>query len=225
MPIRCFAFHKTKAVLLKELTCEFRCRYGTGSLLMFSLTTLAAVSMSIGSQSLAPDFLAVLFWIILFFSAMSGLARVFLQESDAGTLQTLRLYASSQPVFFGKFFYNLLLLMALAVFLLPLFTIFLNVSIPHPGSLGLILLLGSTGLAAATTLTAAIITQAQGQSALFTVLSFPIILPLLLLCIQLTAGAFSPEDFFPASRLLFIAAYDIVILALASVLFDYIWYD
>jgi heme exporter protein B len=225
MPIPFFAFHKTKAIFLKELTCEFRCHYGSGSLLMFSLTTLAAVSMSIGSQSLEPEFLSVLFWIILFFSSMAGLSRVFLQENDAGTLQTLRIYAGSQPVFFGKFLYNLLLLFALTTFLLPLFVIFLNVSLPHFFSLCLILLLGDVGLAASTTLIASLITQAQGQSSLFTVLNFPIILPLLLFCIQLTTAAFSPEDFVIGSQMLFLAVYDVIILALASVLFDYIWYD
>lgn len=225
MPMRFSAFHKTKKLICKELTSEFRTRYGSSALLMFSLTTLSAVSMSIGTQALSPDFLAILFWIILFFSAMAGLSRVFLQESEQGTLQSLRIYASSQPVFFGKFIYNVLLLFALTLFLLPLFIVFLNASVPHLSSLCLVLLLGNIGLSGAATLIASLLAQVQGQSSLFTILSFPIILPLLLFCIQLTAAAFSSEGFIIDNRLLFLAGYDVVILGLASVLFDYIWYD
>ena len=225
MAIQSSTFLKIKQILWKEITTEMRTRSSLGTLLMFSLTTLAAVSMSIGSQRLAPEFLSVLFWIILFFSSMAGLPRVFLQESDAGTLLTLRLYASSQAVFFGKFFYNLLLLLILVLFLLPLFLIFLNADIYAPGMLCLLLLLGIIGLAAATTLIAALITQVQNQGTLFTILSFPILLPLLLLCIQLTTEALLPGAEVTRNRLLFLASYDLVLLGIASILFDYLWYD
>lgn len=219
------AFHKTKLVFLKEVKTELRSRYAVSSLLMFALTTLCAVSMSIGSMRLDPKFLAVLFWIILFFSAMAGLARVFLQEKSTGTIHTLRIYGSSQPVLFGKFLYNLLLLNGLTVFLLPLFTILLDVNIHHFFYLCLILFTGNTGIAAVTTLTAAMIIHTQSQSSLFTVLSFPIILPLFLVSIQLTEAALTAGAFDLQQQLLFVSAYDIVLLGLASVLFDFIWYD
>ena len=57
-----------------------------------------------------PHLLAALLWIILFFAATSGLARVFVKEEDAHTAKTLRLAARPLAVFAGKLLFNLILL-------------------------------------------------------------------------------------------------------------------
>jgi heme exporter protein B len=225
MQIQSSTLHKINLILQKELKTEFRSHYAISALLMFSLTTLSVISMSIGNQQLDAKFLAILFWIILFFSAMAGLSRVFLQEQVSGTIHTLRAYGTSQPVLFGKFIYNFLLLNVLTLFLLPLFIILLNVEIYHPFFLLLILLAGNAGIAIVTTLTASMIIYTQSQTSLFTILSFPIILPLFLLCIQLTETTFNPNSFTMQRQLLFVGAYDMVLIGVASILFDYIWYD
>lgn len=156
---------------------------------------------------------------------MAGLSRVFLQEQATGTLHTLRSYSSSQPVLWGKFFYNLLLLHVLALFLLPLFIIFLNVTCYHFGYLCLLLFAGNIGIAAITTLTASMIIYTKSQASLFTVLSFPIILPLFLVSIQLTEGVLTNTVFTMQHQLCLVFGYDIFLLGIASILFDYIWYD
>jgi heme exporter protein B len=50
---------------------------------------------------------------------------------------------------------------------------------------------GGFGLGVGSTLLAAIVAQAQGRGALFPILAFPILLPLLLLAVELTRGAVS----------------------------------
>jgi heme exporter protein B len=225
MRIMSSGFHKVYLILIKELQTEYRSREAIGSLLLFSLTTLSAVSMTIGSQVLSPRFLAVLFWIVLFFSAMAGLSRVFLQEQSSGTIYTLRAYGGAQPILFGKFLYNFVLLNLLSLFLLPLFLAFLNTDVYHLKLLLLVLLAGNTGMAVITTLLASLIIQAQSQGALFTIISFPLLLPVLLFCIQLTTAAFTPEPTAAMQPLLFLFVYDLVMLGISSVLFDYIWYD
>jgi len=81
---------------------------------MFALTTLVAVSFSIGSfrieESERPFLYAVLLWIILVFSALSGLSRSFVKEQEAGTMDILKLSARPQAVFLGKLFFNLTML-------------------------------------------------------------------------------------------------------------------
>jgi len=225
MQIQSSTLHKINLILQKELKTEFRSHYAISSLLMFSLTTLSVITMSIANQALDAKFLAILFWIILFFSAMAGLSRVFLQEQVSGTIHTLRAYGTSQPVLLGKFIYNFLLLNVLTLFLLPLFIILLNVEIYHPFFLLLILLAGNAGIAIVTTLTASMIIYTQGQTSLFTILSFPIILPIFLLCIQLTETTLNPNLFTMQRQLLFVGAYDMVLIGVASILFDYVWYD
>src|SRR5260370_16920314 len=74
------------AVFAKDTRAEFRSRSAVNAILLFALTTLAVVSFSLSAQGLAPGIkariLASLLWIVLFFSAMSGLPPVFLKEED-----------------------------------------------------------------------------------------------------------------------------------------------
>jgi heme exporter protein B len=225
MPTQFTVFHKIKLIFCKEIKTEFRTLHAVSSLIMFALTTLSAVSMSIGSQQLDARQLAILFWIIFFFSAMAGLSRVFTDEQATGTIYTLRSYSSSQPVLWGKFLYNLVLLHCLALFLLPLFIIFLNVSLYHIDYFCLIVFAGNTGMAAAATLTASLINYTKNQASLFTILSFPIILPLFLTSIQLTEGVLTNQAFCLQHQLSLVFGYDAFLIGIASILFDYIWYD
>lgn len=217
--------HRINLVLKKELLTEFRTRYAIGTLAMFALITLASVSMAIGSMVLSAKLLAILLWIILFFSAMAGMSRVFIQEQETGTIHTLKIYGHAQIILFGKLIYNILLLNSLAIALLPLFVILLNVDIASLGYLMIILLLGNTGMATISTLTAALVVNTQSKGSLFTVLTFPILLPLFLIVIQLTEMAIERSVFTGGNQLLFVGAYDMILIGVSSILFDYIWYD
>jgi heme exporter protein B len=212
------------SVFYKEAMCELRTRYALSALLMFALVALSCISMAIGPVTLPPALTAALLWIVMFFCAMAGLARVFVQEQESGTLFTLRIYTPGQAVLLGKLLFNIMMLLALSAVIIPLFIIFFNVTIELWGSFGCILLLGDIGIAAAATLTAAMVIHAQGKSALFSVLTFPVLLPQFLSVITATAGILSGSD--PDfSVMSFMFGYDVVIIAAASLLFDYIWYD
>jgi heme exporter protein B len=212
------------AVLYKEGLCELRTRYALSALAMFALITLSSVSMAIAGTSLTPELAAVLLWIILFFCAMAGLSRVFVQEQETGTIFTLRLYMGAQAVIFGKLLFNIVMLLALTALIIPLFIIFLNVDIRLGFSLSLILFLGDVGIGAAATVTAAMVAKTQGKSALFTVLTFPILLPQFLAVISATAKVLS-HTVPGLTELFFMAGYDLVLFIAASILFDYLWYD
>lgn len=212
-----------KRVLYKELLIEFRTRYAWSSLVMFALTTLACISMAIGGNVLSPLLDAILFWIIVFFSAMAGLGRVFIHEQEVGTMNTLRIYADPQTVLFGKLIYNIVLLIALILLVLPCYVIFLDIEIFWLWYLFLILLFGSIGIAAVSTLIAAIVANTESKGNLFTILTFPIILPLLLMVIKLTERTLINEPFMDVQQLCIVAAYDFIIVGVLSILFDYLW--
>jgi heme exporter protein B len=65
----------------------------------------------------------------------------------------------------------------------------MQLPIARPALLVAALAFGGLGLAIASTLLAAIVAQAQGRAALFPILAFPLLLPLLLLAVELTRGA------------------------------------
>ncbi len=211
-------------VFQKDLKSELRTRYGLNALVMFAVITLTVVSFSVGQFFLTAKILASLFWIIIFFSAMSGLAQVFIKEEETKTVNLLKLVASNESIFLGKLCFNLILLFLLEIIIIPLFLILLNVKIRSFGLFLLVVILGTIGLVCATTIIAAIVSKARVKGALFAVLSFPILLPLLITVIQGTNLAFDGSKFSQGlNELKFLISYCGVMGVGSFLLFDYVW--
>ncbi len=217
---------KILAVFAKDVRLELRTRYALNAILLFAVTTLAAVSFSVGQSGLPPKLLAALFWIVMLFSAMSGLAQAFIREEEAATALTLRLIADPDPVYIGKLLFNFCLLTIMAALITPIFFVFTDAPGHNIALFLLILALGIVGLCSATTLVAAIIAKASIKGALFAVLSFPILMPLLLVLVSATekvlnSGAVNDV----ASEIQFLIAYGVVMITGSVLLFKFIWQE
>ncbi len=217
---------KSVAVYAKDLRLELRNRYALNAILMFAITTLAVVSFSLGQSGLSPKLLAALFWIVVFFSAMSGLAQVFIREEESGTALALRLLADPDPVFIGKLLFNFNLLALMTLIVTPLFFIFTDAPAEHALTFIPVLALGVIGLSGATTLVAAIIARATVKGALFAVLSFPILMPLLMALVGATETIFDGGGLMAvSSELQFLTAYSVVMITASIMLFKFVWQD
>jgi heme exporter protein B len=215
---------KSAWLLRKDLQSEFRNRYALNAILMFALTTLIVVSFSFGAFSLTPRIVSSLFWLVIFFASMSGLAQVFIKEEESKTVNILRLICSPGTVFLGKFLFNLVLLLILEVVVVPLFIILMNLSVLNLWLFLTVLLLGSLGLACSTTIIAAIISQARVKGALFAVLSFPILLPLLITAIDGTYLSLRGESLSSGwNDLRLLLSYAVVMFVASLLLFDFVW--
>ncbi len=181
------------AVFVKEWRCEFRTRYSLNTLALFAFTTLVVVSVSLGplgvSFAQGTSVLPVLLWVILLFSVAAGLPRTYVQEEETQTAIALRLAATPSALFCGKLLYGLTLVFALEALVTPIYVAMTNMTVRSPGLLALALAAGGYGLATGSSLVAAIIAQARSKGTLFSVLSFPVLLPLLLLAVELTRRA------------------------------------
>lgn len=213
-----------KLVFRKELVVGLRFKAAWAAMLMFALTTLACVSMAMQGGMLEPRLLAALLWIILFFASLAGADRVFADEDTVGTLLALRIYGRSQAVLMGKMLYTFFLMVVLATFITPLFVLLLDVTVTVPGLLVGVLLLGCGGIAAAGTLVAALTTGANIHSGLFSILMLPVILPVFLPAISLSAASFGGGEG-AISYLAGMGLYDLILVVGASLLFDYLWYE
>jgi heme exporter protein B len=213
------------AVFLKEWRCELRTRYALNTLGLFAVTTLVVVSASLGPLGAAPgrasEALPVLLWLILLFAAAAGLPRSFVHEEESLTATALRLAATPSALFCGKLAYSLTLLACLEALVTPLYLAVMNLEVARPGQLVVTLAAGGFGLAAGSTLVAAIIAQARGKGTLFAVLSFPVLLPLLLLAVELTRGAFAGGP--PGVALMQLLLYDASVLTAGLMLFPVVW--
>jgi heme exporter protein B len=194
---------------------------------MFAVTTLIAVSFSIGSFRIDPadrPFLySVLLWIILTFSALSGLARSFVKEEEAGTIDVLKLSARPQAVFLGKLLFNLTLLSVLGLIIVPLFIVFMAYQISLPGFFLSMVISGVLGLGAGTTIIAAMIARASARGALFSVLSLPLLFPLMITCIKGCERAATGVNSSGWPEVRIAIAYVIIMVILSLFLFPLVW--
>ncbi len=217
------------AVFAKEWRCELRTRYALNTLALFAVNTLVVVSASLGPLGAAGagpgraggEALPVLLWLILLFAAAAGLPRSFVHEEETGTATALRLAATPSALFSGKLAYAVTLLAALEALVAPLYLVVMNLEVARPGLLLATLAAGGFGLAAGSTLVAAIIAQARGRGTLFAVLSFPVLLPLLLLAVELTRGALAGNP--PGVALTQLLLYDGAVTTAGLMLFPVVW--
>ena len=219
--------NKAYALYKKDLNSELRTRYAVNSLAMFVIVAISVILFSIGNEKITQSLTAGLFWVVIFFSAMSGLSRAFVAEEERGTSLTLHLIASPSTVFSGKLIFNLILVFCMNIIVAFLFSILFEAFIIRNFALFAVsFVLGNIGLAVASTIIAAIISKAGAKGTLYPVLSFPILLPLILTCVQLTLMSNQGTDFATAKfELAIVVCYDVIMLTGSYMLFDFVWKD
>jgi heme exporter protein B len=215
------------ALIEKDVKSEVRTRYALNALLMFVITAVATILFALRSDNPSVELLSVMYWVVIFFTAMSGLSRIFVSEEERGTVLVLQLIASPSVVYFGKLLFNsvLTLLLTAAVTVLYLL-VFPGFVIESYQILFCTVVLGSLGFAAAATIIAAIIAKAGARGTLYPVLSFPILIPLLMTVMNATTRALAGEPFANAlGELQVLVGYLLVMVGGSYLLFDYVWKD
>ena len=215
---------ESAVICVKEIRSEFRTRYALGSMLLFGVTTVTAIGMATAVTGVDGHTQAALYWVVAFFSAMAAMSQVFVKEVETGTAMALKLAARPDAVYIGKFAFNLLVLVFLQIVILPLFILFVGLKVfdwsLFLGALGL----GTLGMAGAATIVGAIVAQANAKGALFTVLSFPLLLPILLGAIGATRAALDPAGAASAAQeFRLLIAYDVGIITASWMLFEFVW--
>lgn len=216
---------KSYSLFRKDIKSELRTRYAINALVMFILVAISVILFSIGNEKINSDLTAGLYWVVIFFSAMSGLSRAFVSEEEKGTTLTLQLIASSDTVFSGKLLFNLILTFFINVIITILYAAFFeSFVIKNFGLFLLTFVLGNIGLAVSSTIIASIIAKAGSKGTLYPVLSFPILLPLILTCVQLTIFCFDGTNFESVFyELAIVVSYNIIMVTVSYLLFDFIW--
>ncbi|MBK8945213.1 MAG: heme exporter protein CcmB [Ignavibacteriae bacterium] len=218
---------KIISVLKKDWESELRTRYAINALAMFILVTISVILFSIGQEKVSVHLTGGLFWVVIFFSAMSGLSRAFVSEEERGTTLTLQLIAAPSTIYFGKLFFNLVLvfIMNIAIFILY-YLLFESFVILNFLLFFVSLFFGSIGIAISSTIIAAIISKANTKGTLYPVLSFPILLPLILTLMELTKFAMDGDTIVQSyAELMVLISYDVIMITAGYMLFDFIWKD
>lgn len=213
---------KIRLMARKEMLCSIRNRSGLATTVMFGVTVLSCISLSLGGAVLDVSVKAALFWIVLFFTFMLCMERTFSDEAESGTLLALRTYGDGQSVLLGKLLFNLFFLLIISAFMAGIYIILMDCDVADPLVFLLTLMAGSWGVAASGTLISSLSIGASGRSGIFAVLMLPIILPLLLFAILLTSQSMGLGEV-ESQYLMGMVFYDAIVTVGASVLFDYVW--
>ncbi len=218
---------KAYALFKKDYHSELRTRYAVNSLAMFIVVAISVILFAIGTERISQALTGGLFWVVVFFSAMSGLSRAFVSEEERGTSLTLQLISAPSTVFTGKLLFNLILVFCMNTVIALLYGALFSEFIVKNFLLFLItFVLGNIGLAVASTIIAAIIAKAGSKGSLYPVLSFPILLPLILTAVKLTLFSMDGTTIaFAKVELAIIACYDVIMISASYMLFDFIWKD
>lgn len=216
---------KSYYLFLKDFRSELRTRYAINALAMFIIVAISVILFSVGNEKISQSLTGGLFWVVIFFTAMSGLSRAFVSEEERGTTLTLQLIASPSTVFSGKLIFNIILVFAMNTVIAILYSALFEAFVIRNFTLFLTsFIFGNLGLAISSTIIAAIIAKAGAKGTLYPVLSFPILLPLILTSVQLTLFAFDGISFERAKfELAIVVSYDIIMLTASYMLFDFIW--
>ena len=213
-------------VFRKDFKSELRSRYVINSLLMFVLVTISIIRFAIGDERIENEILTGLLWIVIFFSASSGLSRTFVKEEEKETSIALKLSTDSSSVIIGKLIFNLVLTFALNILILILFILITDYQIKNLAGFVITMLLGNFGLVSASTIIAAIISKANSKGTLYPVLSFPVLLPLLLTAINATKLAGAGVDTGKLNgEILILISYSVLVTVASLMLFKFVWED
>ena len=215
---------ETRYLIAKDILLELKQRYAFNGILLYVVSTIFVCYLSF-SKIIDAETWNALFWIIMLFAAVNAVSKSFVQESIQRQLYYYTL-ASPQAIILSKVIYNSMLMGILSILCLTVFSALMGSFISNYPVFLIALLLGSLGFSAVLTMIAAIASRTNNNFALMAILSFPILLPFLLVLMHVSSSALSGGTL--AENVRFIAAVfmlDVIVIALAFILFPYLWRD
>ena len=211
------------ALLKKDMQLELKQRYAINSILLYVVSTIFIAYLSFQGSIELKSWNA-LFWIILLFSAINALSKSFVQESPARHIYYYSL-SSPQAVIISKTIYNSLLMLIISGLTIFIYQLMLGNYIKDLGLFAGTLFLGSLGFGNILTLVAAIASRSKNNFALMSILSFPLVLPLLLSLIKASKLALEQASNGLAGLRIIAALFilNLIVITLSFVLFPYLW--
>lgn len=211
------------ALMQKDLLLETRQQYTLYGILLYVASTIFVVYLSMDQPE--EKVWNGLFWVIQLFVCINAVAKSFLQESRG---RMLYFYSIAGPVDFvlSKLIFNALLMIVMSLLSLAVFTLLLGNPLENWPIFIFINCLGGVSLSLVFTFLAAIAAKAQQQAALMAIMGFPLIIPQLLLLMKISSTAFSSVIQSGWWNMVFLlAGLDIMVIALAVILFPFLWKD
>ncbi|MCB0524023.1 MAG: heme exporter protein CcmB [Saprospiraceae bacterium] len=210
-------------LLRKEFVIEFRQRYAISGIFLYVFSMVFVVYTA--SIKVQPQVWNILFWLIVLFASINAVVKSFVQESGA---RQLYYYQLVDPVILvlAKIVYNTILLLVLSLLAFGAYSVVAGNPVKDMKLFAIVVLLGSLGFGIAFTFIASIAAKANNSATLMAILSFPVIIPIILTLLRLSAISLRLiQDTSYKRDIINLLAIDTILIALTFILFPFIWRD
>jgi len=208
-------------LIRKDFLLEWRQKHTLFGVMLYVGCTVFVLYMMAGQPE--RRIWNALFWVAQLFVTVNTVAKSFLQERETRMRYYFTLVKPAQYIL-GKMVYSLVLMAVMMLISLLLFQLLLGNPIQQPWVFAGVALLGTSSLTLLFTFLSAIAAQARQNAALMAILGFPIAIPLLMILSQLSLGTVSDVVQEGMGQLAWVlAGMDALIIALAVILFPFLW--
>lgn len=215
---------KVLAVLGKDIRAEIRTKDIFSAMFVFALLSVVIFQFAFdlrvdNVRQVVPGVL----WVSITFAGILGLNRSFVLEKDKGSLEGLLLTPVDRgAIYLGKMLANLVFIVVVELFIIPLSSVFFNVPLWLPPIL-LAVVLGTFGFAAVGTVFSAMSVNTRAREVLLPILLLPVIVPVLIAGVRITGGILDGETLGELSNWLqLLIVFDILYLAASFLTFDFV---
>jgi heme exporter protein B len=218
-------FKEIGVLFQKELTLEWRQKYALNGILLYVTSAVFITYLSVGAKqgTISPSTWNALFWIIILFSSVNAVAKSFVQENQ-NRQYYYYMIASPEAIILSKILYNTLLTLALSLLGYLVFSLILDNPVEDQKLFIANIILGAVGLSASLTMVSGIASKAGNNATLMAILSFPVVIPLLLLTIRISKNAMDGLDLSVSfDKLITLFAINIIVSTVAYILFPFLW--
>ncbi len=213
-------FRQVALLFLKELKTEWKQRYALSGIILQLIAAVFIAYLSIGNLPVRTW--NGLFWIILLLTTIQAVAKGFLQENQ-GQMLYLHQLASPQAILLGKVLYHMFLSFLLSMVCTLTFVVLLGNEIKEWGLFLGVVFAFTTGLSALVSMLSALATKAGGNHLLVPVLSFPLLIPLVLITVRASAVAVGNRAGNGIKDLIVLLLLDLMFTLLGVVLYRFVW--
>ena len=216
-------FNQVKFLIHKEIVLEWRSKYALNGILLYVISTVFVCFLSF--KAIEPVTWNALFWIIMLFASVNAITKSFVQESIGRQLYYYTL-ASPQAIIISKIIYNIFLMIFLTLVALCFYMVVFKNPVGDLLYYLLAVLLGSISFASVFTMISAIASKARNSGALMAILSFPVIIPLLIVLLKFSKNAMDGLDrSVSLNEIGVLAAINGIVVTISLLLFPYLWRD
>ena len=219
-------FSQVMTIIWKDFITEIKTRELFSSMFIFALLVVIIFIFSINLSLIqASEVGPGVLWVAFLFAGTIGLNRSFMLEKENDCLQGLLLAPMDRTaLYFGKLVSNLVFLLIMEVFTLPLFMVFFNIDLlPHLLPLLYVIFVGTLGFCAVGTLLSSLSVNLKTRDIMLPILLYPLIIPIIIGSVRMTGQVLAGE---PLSNMMnwvsLTLCFDIIYIAISIMVIDFV---